>query len=126
MLLTLWQLLFSLNGRVARSTWWIAGISATVLFVLLLVFLDTQLSRSTSLVLYPPYLWIALALSVKRMRDRGRSPLWLLAAVVPLLGPLWLSVELGCRRGTVGENQYGPDPYDARPDYFTVKTGQAP
>src|SRR5262245_21974074 len=59
------------------------------------------------------------ALLAKRMRDRGRSPAWLLAALVPLLGPLWLLVELGLRKGTPGENQYGPDPREAG-DYLTV------
>ncbi len=124
MLLQLWHLLFSSNGRVARSSWWIGGLLTGLLFVVLLVFLETQFSRQSSLILYPPYLWIVLALSVKRMRDRGRSPFWLSMALLPILGPLWLFMELGCRRGTIGENHYGPDPYDARPDYFTVKTDQ--
>ena len=57
----------------------------------------------------------------RRLRDRGRSPFWLLAGAVPILGPLWLLIELGLRRGTPGENPYGPDPLRAG-DYLTVRT----
>ena len=57
------------------------------------------------------------------MHDRGRSPLWLLAAAVPVLGPLWLFIELGLLSGTPGENHYGPDPLTLDTDYLTVKIG---
>ena len=120
MLLNAFRLLVSPRGRIARSTFWLTGLAAGATFVVLLVFLESQVGRAASLALYPPLLWIVVALSAKRMRDRGRSPLWLLAGLVPVVGPLWLFVELGCRRGTVGENQYGGDPYDRRPDYLAV------
>jgi len=69
-----------------------------------------------------------LAICIKRLHDRQRSPLWLLlplglpvlVSLVPeipsaftyigLLPALWLFVELAVLSGTVGDNKYGPDP----------------
>jgi uncharacterized membrane protein YhaH (DUF805 family) len=55
-------------------------------------------------------IWIALALHAKRWHDRGKSGWWTLIVLVPFIGAIWLFVELGCLRGTVGPNQYGADP----------------
>ena len=61
-----------------------------------------------------PSCWPRRSLATRRMHDRGRSAAWLLAAAVPVLGPLWLLVELGLRKGTPGENPYGADPLQDR------------
>lgn len=114
------RLLFSFRGRIARSAFWCAGLLLALLFVLLLVSLEQAFGRNASLPIYPPVLWMMAALWVKRLRDRGRSPAWLLLLALPVLGPLLLGIELGLRRGTVGQNQYGPDPRRARGDYLTV------
>ena len=120
MFMGLLQLLFSFKGRVARSTFWGAALVLGFSFVVLLVFLETQFGRNSSLILYPPFFWAMAAISSKRLHDRGKPAPWFLVLLIPVLGPLWLLVELGLRRGTIGENQYGADPYDARPDYLTV------
>jgi uncharacterized membrane protein YhaH (DUF805 family) len=81
----------------------------------------------------------SIAVSVKRLHDRNKSGWYLLlfyfvpgvlAAVSVLIGEfvedssiiatvlallafaiiVWVVIELGCLRGTVGVNQYGPDP----------------
>ena len=78
-----------------------------------------------------------LAVTVKRLHDRDKAGVWiLLFAVAPwvcyaigiaasaghaggigslfaLVGfgiTLWAFIELGCLRGTVGQNRFGPDP----------------
>jgi uncharacterized membrane protein YhaH (DUF805 family) len=84
----------------------------------------------------------SIMLGIKRLHDRDKSGWWLLlfigAPVVlggiqlaidpyleggaaPMLLTLaslaisvWFVVELGCLRGTVGPNQYGPDPLPPR------------
>jgi uncharacterized membrane protein YhaH (DUF805 family) len=112
--------LFRFRGRVPRSAFWWTLILSGAAFVILFVFLDATLGRASTLVLYPPFFWIAAAAAVKRMRDRGKSPAWLLVALVPVLGPLWLFVDLGLLRGTPGENHYGPDPLAIDSDYLTV------
>ena len=112
--------LFSFRGRVPRSTFWWTGILLWAVFVVLFVFLDDTLGHTSTLVLYPPFFWIAAALAVKRMHDRGKSPVWLLIALVPVIGPLWLLVDLGLLRGTPHENQYGVDPLTVDSDYLAV------
>ena len=88
------------------------------------------------LVLYIPLIWIGLALSAKRLHDRDKSAWWLLVfyALPTILSTaadrtedvqfiilhlisfgitVWAFVELGCLRGTIGPNRYGPDPLNA-------------
>jgi uncharacterized membrane protein YhaH (DUF805 family) len=115
------RVFFSFRGRLRRTAFWWGLLAASVSFVVLFVFLRTEISPQSTLVLYPPYLWIVAALCVKRLHDRGKTPVWLLAAAIPVLGALWLFVDLALRRGTPGENQYGPDPREFGADYLTVK-----
>lgn len=117
--------LLSFRGRLSRRAFWGTGLAVGACFLLLLKLLEASFGRASSLLLYPPLLWVLAALAVRRMRDRGRSPAWLLAALVPLLGPLWLFLELGLRQGSPGENHYGPDPRAAGGDYLAVKAESA-
>jgi uncharacterized membrane protein YhaH (DUF805 family) len=115
------SLLLSFRGRISRNTFWWSVILLGSLFVALFVVLETILGWTSTLAIYPPFFWAMVALAVKRMRDRGRSPIWLLTILIPIAGPLWLFIELGLRRGTPGENQHGPDPRELEPEYLTVK-----
>jgi len=115
------SLLFSFSGRVPRATFWWCGILLWAVFIVLFVFLDATFGRTSTLVLYPPFFWIVAALAVKRMHDRGKSPAWLLVALLPVIGPLWLFVDLGLLRGTPHENQYGLDPLTVDSDYLKVE-----
>ncbi len=54
--------------------------------------------------------YLALAVSVKRCHDRDRSGWFLLIYFIPIIGELWVSIELGFLRGTAGANRFGPDP----------------
>lgn len=112
--------LFGFRGRLARYPFWWTLLFSGAAFVVLFVFLDAIAGRASTLILYPPFFWIAAAAAVKRLRDRGKAPAWLLAALVPVLGPLWLFVDLALLRGTPGENHYGPDPLERDSDYLSV------
>ena len=112
--------LFGFRGRLARSGLWWTALLLGAAFLVLFVFLDATLGRPSTLALYPPFFWIGAAAAVKRMHDRGKSPFWLLLVLVPVLGPLWLALELGFLPGTGGENQYGRDPRELDSDYLTV------
>jgi uncharacterized membrane protein YhaH (DUF805 family) len=68
------------------------------------------------------FVWSACALSAQRLRDVGRSSWWLLAFFVPVLGPLWLLIQL-LKRGVEGPNRYGDDP-SARDGYLVVDISQ--
>jgi uncharacterized membrane protein YhaH (DUF805 family) len=43
------------------------------------------------------------------MHDVNKSGWYLFIALIPLIGAIWLLVLL-IKEGTIGENQYGPDP----------------
>lgn len=111
----------SSSGRLSRGAFVGRAVLAAGVFVVLFVFLEKAFGAAATWLLYPPLAWIALALSARRMHDRGRSAGWLLAALIPILGPLWLLVELALRGGTPGDNPYGDDPRLARADYLTVQ-----
>jgi uncharacterized membrane protein YhaH (DUF805 family) len=134
------QLLFSFSGRVNRRPYWLTSIAMLLLIVILvgIVFMLMDISLSLFVVLgvlYIPLLWIAFAIGAKRLHDRDKSAWWLLLFyILPSilsnvadstsgLGILlwlistalsiWAFVELGCLRGTVGPNRFGPDPLQA-------------
>jgi uncharacterized membrane protein YhaH (DUF805 family) len=112
--------LTSFRGRLPRSTF--SAASALVVMAFLLLFsLVERAGRAATLVLALAAWWALLALTVKRLHDRGKSPAWLLVALVPLLGPVWLAIELGFFPGTHGENRYGADPRAASLDYLEVR-----
>jgi uncharacterized membrane protein YhaH (DUF805 family) len=111
---------FSYRGRLSTGAFWTAGVALLAAFVVLFVFLETTVDRAATWALYPPLLWSAGALIVKRLHDRDRSAARLLLLAVPILGPLWLFVSTALRSGTPGENQYGEDPRMTDTDYFTV------
>lgn len=52
--------------------------------------------------------WMAAALLVKRLHDRGRRGLFALAAVIPFVGWTWLLIECGLLDGMTEANVYGP------------------
>src|SRR5262245_50540211 len=89
-----------------------------------------------AVLLYIPILISAIALGIKRLHDRNKSGWWLvlfyvvpyalqgigtlmgegIGMVLSLIGgaiSIWALVELGILRGTIGANQYGPDPVPA-------------
>jgi uncharacterized membrane protein YhaH (DUF805 family) len=55
-------------------------------------------------------LWPALAVYTKRWHDRGKSGWWSLIMFIPIVGGIWMLVELGFLRGTEGVNRFGADP----------------
>lgn len=57
------------------------------------VFLEHTLGHGSTLLLYPLFLWVAAALAVKRLHDRGTSGWRLLLVLIPILGPAWLVVR---------------------------------
>lgn len=109
-------MLFSFSGRIPRRIYWGVSIGATValyaLLFLVLVILD-GLRFNAEVVLLPMaflFMWISLAVKAKRWHDHNKSGWWTLIGFVPIVGPLWIFIELGCLRGTRGPNRFGPDP----------------
>ena len=107
---TLARKLFTLRGRVARSTFWVGAAGAGILFAALSNWLSAQVAPAASYLLYLPLLARLLSLAVRRLHDRSRSGTLLLIIGIPVAGPLWLAYEIGFAAGTPGENPYGEDP----------------
>ncbi len=119
--MSLLSLFFSYRGRISGRTFRLAVAILIASFVLLFLLIQGTIGRPATLVLYPPFFWGMTALAAKRYHDRGKSALWMLVVVVPLLGIIWASLELLFARGTGGENRYGHDPLAVSlPDYQTV------
>jgi uncharacterized membrane protein YhaH (DUF805 family) len=115
--MTISQLLFSFQGRITRSTYWLKYILPVVVICIILNICSLILIKdgtNTGIITLFSLLMLAiiypsLAISAKRCHDRGRSGWFLLLNLVPLVN-IWVFIELGFLRGTVGDNQYGPDP----------------
>jgi uncharacterized membrane protein YhaH (DUF805 family) len=113
-----WQL-FGFRGRIGRGAYW--G-SLVIMFVLFLI-IGSMLPPAAAEGAPPPEMsdpaafaifvgiilstWINLAISVKRFHDRDKAGWWVLISLIPIVGPLWLLIELGFLPGTPGANQYG-------------------
>lgn len=111
---------FSFKGRVPRSTYWVCGFLIPYAVVMAIgVSLESFTVRLASgpadFVLALVMLIVSLPILVKRRHDRDRSGFSLLAGLVPVLGAIWLLVELGFQTGTLGENRFGKDPLDKLP-----------
>jgi len=113
--------LVSLKGRITRTRFWSLAFLLAVLFVLAFNALETTIGRGSTLILYPFLFWIAFSLACRRYHDLGKPAWWLLLLAIPLLGPIWVGIELAFRRGTTGANRYGDDPRAVVLDYFQVK-----
>lgn len=68
------------------------------------------LTNAEMWILFPIFLvavWIAFSARIQRMHDRGKSGFWLLLVFVPIVGELWLFIELGFLEGDPYRNIYG-------------------
>lgn len=110
--------LFSFQGRTSRQSFWrvLMGIFAIILAVGgIMNALAGEGGKSAYedvvfAILFLPCMWIGLAMQVKRWHDRGHSGWRVLISAIPILGPLWVLVELGFLKGTAGANRFGIDP----------------
>jgi uncharacterized membrane protein YhaH (DUF805 family) len=108
-------LLFSFQGRIPRRKYWAVMIVSWFIANLLVIALVLPMASELAVVLILgfvllPLYWIFLAVAVKRWHDRDKSGWWVLISLVPYVGPIWMLIECGCLRGTVGPNFYGDDP----------------
>ena len=129
--MSIWRLLFSFEGRIRRSHWWLARLGVGVaLFALLMVLGavaaalgggggsahsaagqgSAMMVGLTFFLCLPVIVWIELALAAKRWHDRDKPAVMVLVVLIPFIGGIWTLVECGFMDGTPGPNQYGPSP----------------
>jgi uncharacterized membrane protein YhaH (DUF805 family) len=134
----------SFEGRINRKPFWMAVlvlilVSVVLQFTVMSIAGQTVALIVSLLLLYPNY-----SLSIKRWHDRNRpdwmlqafyallviiilmqlagldrtgtepTTLFLIVGAVFLIAAIWLTVELGFLRGTVGPNDHGPDPLEGQ------------
>jgi uncharacterized membrane protein YhaH (DUF805 family) len=114
------SLYFSSTGRISRKTYWVASLTLVLLSVVTELLEEIVVTSGDAVVLSLITLLAvaipSLMLSIKRFHDRGKSGWCMFIGFIPVLGPLWLFVELGFFGGTIGSNLFGPDPLAPMPD----------
>jgi uncharacterized membrane protein YhaH (DUF805 family) len=115
-----WVALYlSSHGRIARKTYWLASLPLLPLFIVLDLLMTGDVSAATSisaLIVFAALLVPNVMLGIKRFHDRDKSGWFMLINLIPLIGPLWILVELGFLQGSEGSNRFGPDPRAVLPD----------
>jgi uncharacterized membrane protein YhaH (DUF805 family) len=155
------QVMFSFKGRIGRLQYWMGAIATLVILVIGFVISGeavsqafqnaksegAELTQAQKEALGPiviPFVlalflsvYCSAALYVKRLHDRNKGAMWLLAiygpavcslvfpplVVLSLLSNLWVFIELGCMPGTKGPNRFDDGPSSA---YLDDAFGKAP
>jgi uncharacterized membrane protein YhaH (DUF805 family) len=103
---------WSREGRLGRRGFWL-GIGSCWIAAMIVAALgdellpddlagDAALALAIFLCLTP-----LVPLAIRRLHDHDKSPAWLMAGLIPVIGPFWRLLELGFLPGTAGENRYG-------------------
>jgi uncharacterized membrane protein YhaH (DUF805 family) len=105
------QFLFSFEGRITRQQYWLRFTLPSFVISLILGVLAAVPVMGVISILYTiAIIWPSIAVGAKRCHDRDRSGWFLLIGLIPILGAIWLLIDLGFLRGTSGPNRFGPDP----------------
>jgi uncharacterized membrane protein YhaH (DUF805 family) len=113
---------FLAGGRITRMEW-LTRVAVAALFCAAFGSLAAAVIGDTGSNLFSLlFIWSAIALAAQRLHDVGRAGSSLLVAVVPVVGPIWVLVQL-LRRGVDHPNRYGADPA-SRSDYLTVNIAE--
>ncbi len=114
--------LFAFDGRIGRQKFWLMGIVIYLMWVAFSVltrFVSAVVSSSGdpqsaigvgTLLFWGSAIagfWMWLAVYAKRWHDRGKSGWWSLILLIPVIGLVWVLVELGFLAGDYGDNKYG-------------------
>ena len=134
--MNLGNLLFTFEGRINRAKYWLTALiwfAAWAIWGAILFASDFSLAAiALGVVVIIASIISGIAVGIKRLHDREKSGWWLLlfyfapgildqigrqagdAGILFMLAStaitIWMIVELGCLRGTIGPNRYGPDP----------------
>ena len=104
------------SGRARRNAYWMF-VFFHIIFTIVAVILDNVLGTAIENLGYGLFYIIyglavlipALAVTVRRLHDIGKSGWWIFISLIPFIGAIWLLVLL-VMDGQAGKNQYGPNP----------------
>ena len=116
--LDVWRGYFTFSGRARRKEYWYFVLfhdimAAAGLFIAGALYSENRTIADTFV--WIVYLYIlasiipTLSVTVRRLHDIDKSGWWQTVGLIPVIGGFWLLI-LMCTDGTVGPNQYGPDP----------------
>ena len=108
------------EGRVNRKQFWLWLVLPLTAIEILLALVDVKTGN------YNPELSVglfsgifalvalvpAIIVYIKRFHDRDKSGWWVLIGLIPIIGSIWLPIELGFLKGTPGPNRFGPEVTD--------------
>lgn len=103
------------TGRARRQEYWWFGLFVVIVGLVLSVIESVLFGRAMGHYGILSGIWNlatllpSLGVAIRRMHDVGRSGWWLLILFIPLIGAL-VVLYWFVQRGTVGPNEYGPDP----------------
>jgi uncharacterized membrane protein YhaH (DUF805 family) len=112
----MFNMLFGLEGRIARGQYWLLwSVQSTLALVLTYISLTTESDRAawTSYGLEAVLGWMIFCRIGKRLHDRGKSAWSGLAMFVPGLGLAWEAYACGFHPGEPHANAYGPAPFSS-------------
>ena len=113
---------FSFEGRIRRKDFWLRYVLPILVVNFIVAFIDAAAGAQNvlvglvSLILLVPN----LAGTIKRLHDRDRSGWFIFIILIPVIGGIWLLIEVGFLAGTPGPNRFGHDPL------HHVRTGYSP
>ncbi len=95
----------TISDKADRFEWWVVSllsdllmqVSAIIGFAMIMTSenLLSQLGGYSLILVAVFFLWISLAVTFRRLRDRGR-PMWsILLYLVPIVGWIWMLIECG-------------------------------
>ena len=114
------QFYLSAQGRVNRKQWWLKLVLPVFVISIILAFVDMATGNfdpQNGVGLFSSIFGLAVLIPailvyIKRFHDRDKSGWWILIGLIPIIGAIWLLVELGFLAGTPGPNRFGPPPSD--------------
>ena len=118
--LKLWVLA---QGRLSRGQFWLHTLLLWGLFygVWEVLALVLPVRGAAVWAVNLPMLYLLAVLCIRRLHDRNYAGWWLLLALVPVAGGLWLGWQLALRRGLPQENRWGEDPVQVVGDFLAVR-----
>ena len=104
------------SGRARRKEFWmfvlfnfIISVVISIIFTGLALATESPALAAIAYVYSLAVLIPGIAVSVRRLHDIGKSGWFLLIALIPIVGPIWLLV-LQCTDSVNGENKWGENP----------------
>jgi uncharacterized membrane protein YhaH (DUF805 family) len=106
------------DGRAGRPEYWWFFLVNTIISIVLDVVIPGAAGQVIGFVYALAVLLPSIGVGIRRLHDTNRTGWWILVAIIPIVGWIWLIVLLALA-GDTGPNRYGPPPRET-PDAEAV------